>query len=156
MQEYKSWHGYNDDVNVRVDKKKTFKLKLTDSAAHTDYDRLRPLSYPQTDVFLICFSLVDPVSFENVRAKVLYSTIDFLPVYTTDINQSVIMGRNSYNYYEFGLISFIMANTIHSYQRCDLCDGKVIDGFTVSFYSGTVVSRSSPPLSQHPHITSRY
>ena len=34
-----------------------------------DYDRLRPLSYPQTDVFLICYSVVNPVSFENVRAK---------------------------------------------------------------------------------------
>lgn len=35
-----------------------------------DYDRLRPLSYPQTDVFLVCFSLVSPPSFENVRTKV--------------------------------------------------------------------------------------
>ena len=32
-------------------------------------DRLRPLSYPQTDVFLCCFSIVNPSSFENVRAK---------------------------------------------------------------------------------------
>ena len=31
--------------------------------------RLRPLSYPTTDVFLVCFSLVNPASFENVRAK---------------------------------------------------------------------------------------
>ena len=31
--------------------------------------RLRPLSYPQTDVFLICFSVTSPASFENVRAK---------------------------------------------------------------------------------------
>ena len=35
-----------------------------------DYDRLRPLSYPQTDVFLVCFSVVSPSSFENVREKV--------------------------------------------------------------------------------------
>jgi cell division control protein 42 len=38
-----------------------------------DYDRLRPLSYPQTDVFLVCFSVVSPSSFENVREKVSMS-----------------------------------------------------------------------------------
>ena len=35
-----------------------------------DYDRLRPLSYPQTDVFLVCFSVVSPSSFENIKEKV--------------------------------------------------------------------------------------
>lgn len=34
-----------------------------------DYDRLRPLSYPQTDVFLVCFSIVNPHSYGNVRVK---------------------------------------------------------------------------------------
>ena len=34
-----------------------------------DYDRIRPLSYPQTDVFLVCFSVVSPTSFENVADK---------------------------------------------------------------------------------------
>lgn len=38
-----------------------------------DYDRLRPLSYPQTDVFLVCFSVVSPSSFENVKEKVYFS-----------------------------------------------------------------------------------
>ena len=44
-----------------------YTLGLFDTAGQEDYDRLRPLSYPQTDVFLICFSVVSRVSFENVR-----------------------------------------------------------------------------------------
>jgi cell division control protein 42 len=39
------------------------------NAGQEDYDRLRPLSYPQTDVFLVCFSVTSPASFENVKEK---------------------------------------------------------------------------------------
>ena len=39
------------------------------STGQEDYDRLRPLSYPQTDVFLVCFSVTSPASFENVKEK---------------------------------------------------------------------------------------
>ncbi|KAL7668655.1 hypothetical protein ACOME3_009349 [Neoechinorhynchus agilis] len=44
-------------------------LGLWDTAGQEDYDRLRPLSYPQTDVFLICFSLVSRASYLNVKSK---------------------------------------------------------------------------------------
>lgn len=46
-----------------------YTLGLFDTAGQEDYDRLRPLSYPQTDVFLVCFSVVAPASFENVKEK---------------------------------------------------------------------------------------
>ena len=49
-----------------------YTLGLFDTAGQEDYDRLRPLSYPQTDVFLVCFSVVSPSSFENVKEKVSY------------------------------------------------------------------------------------
>lgn len=46
-----------------------YSLGLWDTAGQEDYDRLRPLSYPQTDVFIVCFSLVDYGSLQNVRLK---------------------------------------------------------------------------------------
>jgi len=46
-----------------------YTLGLFDTAGQEDYDRLRPLSYPQTDVFLICFNVTSPPSFENVKEK---------------------------------------------------------------------------------------
>jgi small GTP-binding protein len=45
------------------------KLGLWDTAGQAEYDRLRPLSYPQTEIFLCCFSVISPDSFYNVKSK---------------------------------------------------------------------------------------
>lgn len=66
----------NYTVNMTVDGR-PISLGLWDTAGQEDYDRLRPLSYPQTNVFLICFSLVSPPSFDNVRSKVRISFSSF-------------------------------------------------------------------------------
>jgi len=58
----------NYSTNVRVNSQ-VLNLGLWDTAGQEDYDRLRPLSYPSTNVFLVCFSVVQPASFENVKNK---------------------------------------------------------------------------------------
>jgi len=47
----------------------SYTLGVFDTAGEADYDRLRPLSYPQTDVFLVCFCVGMPASFSNVKEK---------------------------------------------------------------------------------------
>eukprot|EP00483_Globobulimina_turgida_P010003 UN10022 len=55
-------------ANVMVDGK-PIQLGLWDTAGQSDYDRLRPLSYPQTDIFLVCYSVISKTAFENIKMK---------------------------------------------------------------------------------------
>lgn len=51
---------------------KTVELALWDTAGQEEYDRLRPLSYPETDLIFVCFAIDCPNSLENVMDKVSY------------------------------------------------------------------------------------
>ncbi|XP_008412038.1 rho-related GTP-binding protein RhoA-C-like [Poecilia reticulata] len=55
-------------ADIEVDQTK-IQLALWDTAGQEDYDRLRPLSYPDTDVILLCFSVVSRDSLANVKEK---------------------------------------------------------------------------------------
>ncbi|KAG5886506.1 hypothetical protein JTB14_014689 [Gonioctena quinquepunctata] len=60
------FENYVADIEVEG---KQVELSLWDTAGQEDYDRLRPLSYPDTDVLLICFSIDSPESLENIPEK---------------------------------------------------------------------------------------
>ncbi|KAJ3068563.1 GTP-binding protein Rho1, partial [Podochytrium sp. JEL0797] len=56
----------NQTIDMRLNGR-PLQLALWDTAGQEDYARLRPLSYPDTHVILICFSIDSPDSLENVR-----------------------------------------------------------------------------------------
>merc|ERR1712137_352863 len=58
----------NFTTGVEVDGK-LINFALWDTAGQEEYSRLRALSYPETDVFLLCFSVVSPSSFDNIKSK---------------------------------------------------------------------------------------
>jgi Ras-related C3 botulinum toxin substrate 1 len=56
----------NYSANVMVDGMRPVSLGLWDTAGQEDYDRLRPLSYPQTDVFVVVYSIASAPTFRNI------------------------------------------------------------------------------------------
>lgn len=42
-------------------------LQMWDTPGKSDDKKIRSLSYPQTDVFILCFSLVSPESYNNIE-----------------------------------------------------------------------------------------
>ena len=48
---------------------KEIKFSLWDTAGQEGYARIRTLSYPKTDIFLLCFSVVNHPSFINVKDR---------------------------------------------------------------------------------------
>jgi small GTP-binding protein len=67
-QDYVPTNFDNYSIRVMVENKQ-INLGLWDTAGGEDFERLRPLSYPMTDVLLVCFSVVSPSSYESVSAK---------------------------------------------------------------------------------------
>ncbi|KAK2763299.1 Rho GTPase [Arachnomyces sp. PD_36] len=58
---------------------KVVELALWDTAGQEEYDRLRPLSYPETDLLFVCFAIDCPVSLENVIDKWYPEVLHFCP-----------------------------------------------------------------------------
>jgi Ras-related C3 botulinum toxin substrate 1 len=54
-------------------------VSLWDTGGSEDYSRLRALSYPKTDIFLVCFSVVSHEGFDNIRAKWAPEVRHFMP-----------------------------------------------------------------------------
>jgi len=52
------------DVTIN---KEVVKVQLWDTAGQEEYNKLRILSYPKTDVLVVCFDLTNEVTFQNLE-----------------------------------------------------------------------------------------
>jgi len=101
-------------ADIEVDGKQV-ELALWDTAGQEDYDRLRPLSYPDTDVILMCFSIDSPDSLENIPEKWTPEVKHFCP------NVPIILVGNKKDLRNDN-------NTIHELQKMKQEPVKVEDG----------------------------
>ncbi|KAL1487528.1 hypothetical protein ABEB36_015798 [Hypothenemus hampei] len=60
---------FEEYINNRIFDNKPVNFHMIDTSGQEVFDHIRPFCYPQTDLFLICFSLIDPASLKNVWKK---------------------------------------------------------------------------------------
>jgi Rho family, other len=70
---------FENYVTNRQFEGKVVEIALWDTAGQEEYDRLRPLSYPESHVILIVFSIDFPVSLANVQDKVRPASVPHSP-----------------------------------------------------------------------------
>lgn len=54
-------------------------FQLYDTAGQEHFSVLRRLSYPDADVFMVCFSIIDPYSFKRIQTKWLKELAEYSP-----------------------------------------------------------------------------
>ncbi|KAL0130860.1 hypothetical protein PUN28_002457 [Cardiocondyla obscurior] len=71
-----AFDNYNVVVNVDG---QPLNVQLCDTAGQDDFDPLRSLCYPETDVFLVCFSVVCPSSYHSVASRWINEVRKYCP-----------------------------------------------------------------------------
>ncbi|PPQ94652.1 LOW QUALITY PROTEIN: hypothetical protein CVT25_009383 [Psilocybe cyanescens] len=120
-------------------------LSLWDTAGQEEFDRLRSLSYAETHVIMICFSVDNPVSLENVESKWLDEILEYCPGVKCDLRDDPVIKERLKRYgnhtvqYEEGLA---VARRIRASRYLE-CSSKHNRGVTEVFYEAARVSLST-------------
>lgn len=100
---------FENYVTLVQHESKLIEVALWDTAGQEEYDRLRPLSYPESDVILIVFSVDFPTSLSNVLDKVNPTRASF-SLMLTIFYCGAVVSRS---------FSFLPFNTSTSYRDKD-------------------------------------
>jgi Ras-related C3 botulinum toxin substrate 1 len=79
---------FDNYTATTIYKEHAIRMGLWDTSGSSDYDKMRPLSYPGTDCFILCFSINDKDSFEHVKSK----WVPEIKAHTTDEIPFLLVG----------------------------------------------------------------
>ncbi|BFU24479.1 Rho family GTPase [Entamoeba histolytica HM-1:IMSS-B] len=114
-------------------------LAIWDTAGQEEYESIRPLSYPSTDVFLLCYSVVQQSSLDNIAEKWLPEVKHHCPSsrtlvvgLKTDLRDSVeeikkLEAKNQKPIFPNDVQEFIKENNIECDGFCE-CSAKTQKG----------------------------
>ena len=64
---------------VEFEENKSISLALWDTAGQEDYDTIRPLSYRETDLVLLCYTIENKKNLDNISSKWLMEIKNYCP-----------------------------------------------------------------------------
>ncbi|EED80580.1 predicted protein, partial [Postia placenta Mad-698-R] len=70
------FENYVHDMHVED---QLVELSLWDTAGQEEFDRLRSLSYAETHVVMLCFSIDNPTSLDNIESKWIDEILEYCP-----------------------------------------------------------------------------
>lgn len=126
---------------------KEIELWLWDTAGQEDYDRLRALSYPNTNVFLVCFAVDNPVSLENLVDRWIPEITVYgkgLPFLVVGLKKDKRTSQNLTDSAETRQLSLRLGAA--GYVECSARDGVNIEQVFAEALAATVSSMESSQI----------
>ncbi|OAF71832.1 hypothetical protein A3Q56_00375 [Intoshia linei] len=140
-------------TTIKIDKE-VLQLSLWDTAGQEEYDRLRPLSYPNTDVILNVFSVELINSWKNIHEKWSFEIAHFCPTAIKLIAALKIDMRNNPEAIQhMATAKEAPLQTHHTKEMCTLinfdgyyeCSAKTQEGVAEMFESiGRIIINPKP------------
>lgn len=93
-------------VEVKVDDRPV-QVTLCDTAGQDFLDPLRRLCYPDSDVFVLCFSVIKPDTFVAVREK-------WMPIFRKSQTPIVLIGTQSDLRHDSAVVSELLVSQIEN------------------------------------------
>lgn len=110
-----------------------WKFHIWDTAGQDDYDRIRPLAYPNTKVVLLCFALDTQLTFVNLTERWLIEVKHYNPnakIIVVGIKSDLREEGNPNHVTDEAAQEFVTKNGLYSYIPCS---AKTKDGLEKIF-----------------------